>query len=57
MNQNRPLKMGDNACLKDNSQGDGINPIWISSDESEHEKCKGNGNTPIWTISDSSDQE
>jgi len=57
MNQNRPLKIGGNACLDDNSQVDGNNPIWISSDESEHEKCNGDGNTPIWIISDSSDQE
>jgi len=57
MNQNRPLKMGGNACLEDNSQGVGNNPIWISSDEIEHEKCKGDGNTPIWIISDSSDEE
>ena len=57
MNQNRPLKMGGNACLEDNSQGDSNNPIWISSDKSKHEKCKGDGNIPIWIISDSSDLE
>jgi len=57
MNQNRPLKMLGNAWLENNSQGDGNNPIWISSDESEDEICKGDENTPIWIIIDTSDQE
>ena len=57
MNQNRPLKMGGNACLEENSQRDSNNPILISSDQSEHEKCKGDENTPIWITSDSSVQE